>query len=144
MNHLVTPKFPNSYFDPFLITSPYTPKYNCIAWAYEDNTRWYWPDPSNIYYWPPKVPRKVDVDSFISLFTTIGYECCSNGEFEDGFLKVAIFTDANNTPTHAARQLTNGFWTSKLGQNIDVQHSIKAMEEGEYGKVAIFMKRKIN
>ena len=136
-------EFPNSSYDPFLITSDYTPKYNCISWAYEDISRWYWPDPANIYYWPENISRKVDLNSFVLLFQSIGYLLCNNGSLEPGYLKVAIFTDSNNIPTHAARQLLNGFWTSKLGQNIDVQHSINSMEQGEYGNVAIYLKRKI-
>ena len=31
---LSIPQFPNSQKDPFKITSPAIPQYNCIAWAY--------------------------------------------------------------------------------------------------------------
>lgn len=137
------PIFPNSLFDPFLITSNQTPTYNCIAWAYEDNSRWYWPDPDNMYYWPLDVPRSLEIASFIILFEKIGYTCCSDGSLEDGYLKVAIFADSKNIPTHAARQLKNGYWTSKLGKAIDVQHSINAISHGSYGDVVVYMKRPI-
>lgn len=43
------PKFSNSGIDPFLLTSPQTPIYNCIAWAYGVIDKWYWPDTSGIY-----------------------------------------------------------------------------------------------
>jgi hypothetical protein len=137
------PDFPNSSIQPFLITSPDTPAYNCIAWAFEDPSRWYWPDPANIYYWPNNVPRNVTLDSFIALFATIRYELCQDGEIEIGYNKIAIFVDTNGTPTHAARQLPDGFWTSKLGQNIDVQHTIFSIQDGGYGTVAAYMRRTI-
>ncbi|MBI9039082.1 MAG: hypothetical protein JEY97_13185 [Bacteroidales bacterium] len=141
MNLVHFSQFPNSKVDPFLVTSPHSPAYNCIAWAFGDNTKWYWPDPSTIYYWPNNVPREINIEAFIKLFEYIGYKVCENGEFEIGYRKIAIFVDPMGVPTHAARQIDNGLWTSKLGSNIDVQHSIKSMEDGEYGMVSIYMKR---
>lgn len=142
MKKICFPKqFPNSQTEPFLITSPQTPSYNCIAWAFGDDTKWYWPDPSHIYYWPKGIPRELTINSFIALYSLIGYQICDTGIPEKGFSKIAIFVDANNKPTHAARQLLNGFWTSKLGQHIDVQHSINSIEGGDYGNVGVYMKR---
>lgn len=135
------PEFPNSIIEPFSVTSPHTPEYNCIAWAFGDNTKWYWPDPANTYYWPEDIPREINIKTFIQLFKSIGYAICKDGDLEEEFDKIAIFVDASNTPTHAARQLNNGFWTSKLGQHIDVQHTINSIEEGAYGMVSTFMKR---
>ena len=135
------PQFPNSKVEPFGMTSPHTPTYNCIAWAFDDNTKWYWPDPENTYYWPESITREITVEAFIQLFGLINYSVCENEDIEKGYEKIAIFTDSLNNPTHAARQLENGYWTSKLGQHIDVQHSIKSIEEGDYGMVKIFMKR---
>ena len=141
MKFIQLPDFPNSRIKPFLITSPHTSTYNCIAWAYGDSTRWYWPDPENIYYWPKNIPREINIPSFIKLYEAIGYKNCDNGEYIEEYEKVAIFADENGIPTHAARQLDNGDWTSKLGQSIDVQHTIKAIEEGAYGVVSVYMKR---
>jgi hypothetical protein len=137
------PTFPNSKIDPFLLTSPQTTVYNCIAWAYGVIDRWFWPDSSGIYYWPNTVPRVENTDAFIKLFESIGYSVCDNGDLEDGFQKVAIYADNNGKPTHAARQLKNGLWTSKLGQSYDVTHTIYSMSDGQYGNVAVFMKRGI-
>lgn len=141
MSFLSHPKFPNSFHDPFLITSNYTPNYNCIAWAFGDNTKWYWPDPSHIYFWPSGIARTEELSSFVELYSLIGYEICADGRHCNGIEKIAIFTN-DNVPTHAARQLNNGKWTSKLGQNIDVCHSISSIEGGEYGYVEIYMQRK--
>ena len=133
--------FPNSRQEPFDLTSSETKSYNCIAWAYEDNTRWYWPDPSTIYFWPPGVPREETLAAFIILFESIGYTQCENGDLEDGYLKVAVYTNNLGIPTHAARQLSNGLWTSKLGDKIDVSHTLLSMEGGVYGNVVAFLRR---
>lgn len=138
---LVIPEFPNSYIEPFLLTSPETPHYNCIAWAFEDDTKWYWPDPDDIYYWPSEISREITIDSFIELYSLKNYTVCNSSDFELGIEKIAIFTDANGFPTHAARQLENGLWTSKLGQSNDIQHTIFAMNNSFYGNATVFMSR---
>ena len=135
---VVFPPFPNSSIDPFLITSPETNFYNCIAWAYGDDTKWFWPEG---YHWPDDIKREVTLDCFILLFEKIGYSVCPDESFEVGFDKVAIYANSNGVPTHAARQLPNGLWTSKLGPSFDVTHSIFAMDGGFYGSVAVYMKR---
>lgn len=81
------------------------------------------------------------MEAFINLFETIGYTVCENGDLEEGIQKIALF-EKDNEPTHAARQLPNGEWTSKLGSHIDVSHSLAAMEGGMYGKAVVFMARK--
>ncbi|MGO4904847.1 DUF7689 domain-containing protein [Flavobacterium sp. W20_MBD1_R3] len=142
MSHIEFPKqFPNSSNEPFLITSDFTNSYNCIAWAFGDNTKWYWPDPTSIYYWPEGVPRLITIDSFIDLYRTIDYTICEDGDYEIGYEKIAIFISEIGEPTHASRLLPNGYWTSKLGPNIDVSHSIYSIEDGDYGNVSVYMKR---
>ena len=135
--------FPHSARYPFQVTSPEDSNYNCIAWACEDTEKWYWPDPSNFYYWPEAIDREETIQAFKALFESLGYEVCENDEWEDGYQKVALFADQNNSPMHAARQLSNGIWTSKLGKDIDVEHHLFAMEEGFYGNVCLFMKKPV-
>jgi len=43
--------------------------------------------------------------------------------------------------THAARQLDDGTWTSKLGSLEDITHELQALEGADYGHVVLFMKR---
>lgn len=136
-------KFPNLFN--FYVSddvSSATPQYNCIAWAYGTNTNRFWP---NIYgyYWPPEISNSCDINSFKELFNSIGYVECEDGNLENGFIKVAIFIDNFGTPTHAARQLQNGYWTSKLGMYEDICHTIEGMSNGCYGSVAVFMKKTI-
>jgi hypothetical protein len=89
------------------------------------------------------VPRDERIDSFIEAFKTLGYEICENG-LEVGFEKIAIYS-LNGQPTHAARQLENGNWTSKLGRLEDIEHySTRAVEDFKYGRVVVFMKRRVS
>ena len=134
--------FPRLSRDSFEVTSPAQPDYNCIAWAAGDNSRWWEPDNLGMYYWPEGVPRQYTVDIYEMAFRRIGYEVCPDGSLESGIEKVAIFADFQGYPTHAARQLTNGSWTSKLGQREDITHvNLESISEGCYGRPVTFLKR---
>jgi len=39
-----------------------------------------------------------------------------------GMKRLAVYADETDTPTHMARQLPSGHWTSKLGELEDIQH----------------------
>lgn len=128
------------------ITSPPTPVYNCIAWAAGNNDRWWWPDPMNVYYWPPGVPREVTVNAFVVAYALLGYKLTMDASLEPDVEKIALYgkTEWNGqqTPTHAALQLTSGKWTSKLGKAEDIQHDSPADVEGPvYGRVICFFSR---
>ena len=135
-------EFPNSIQEPFIITSHCTNFYNCIAWAYGVNDKWFWP--TSDYYWPASVPCELTITAFQSLFEEIGYVVCQNGDYINGYEKIAIFIDADGKPTHAARQLNEGYWTSKLGSNVDVSHTLNAIIDGSYGIVGCYMIRHID
>jgi hypothetical protein len=123
------------------LTSPADEGYNCIAWAAEDSDRWWWPDAQEQNYWPSKVPRSVSVEAFEAAFRQLGYSEKSNSSYEANKQKVAIFVDPHGMPTHAARQLNNGQWTSKLGQQVDIAHELSALEGPAYGKIAVVLAR---
>ena len=74
MQQISHPDFPNSYLEPFIITSPITTYYNCIAWAFGDDSRWYWPDPYDMAYWPQNIPRTIEINSFVELYKSIDWE----------------------------------------------------------------------
>ena len=126
------------------ITSPQDPNYNCIAWAASEDDRWWWPDPWQrpIYFWPRTAPREETLRAFELAYKTLGYRKCENGDLEDGFTKIAIFANGAGVPTHAARQLPNGKWTSKCGEDVDMEHELEAVGGGLYGEAVLFMKRK--
>lgn len=137
-----SPSFPRLTDANHRVTSPPDESYNCIAWAAEEITRWWWPDPAGGYYWPPELPLQETVDNFRKAFEILGYEVCLSAEAEDGYQKVAIFQDPNGVPTHAARQLTDGTWTSKLGRLEDIGHNRSDDVEGPaYGTVALVLRR---
>lgn len=109
------------------VVSARTNRYNCIAWAAGSDLRNWWPDPWDVGYWPPGIPREVTVDAFMRAYGTLGYTLCFNESPEVGLEKIAIYgmrnADGSVTPTHAALQLESGEWTSKLGPFEDVRHN---------------------
>ena len=133
--------FPNLKDSGYKITSPSTIEYNCIAWAAGDTDAWWWPDQMYTAYWPPNVPRVVSIASFIKAYETLGYKTCNTAEYEVGYEKVIIYTDYGGKPTHAARQLDSGLWTSKLGNAQDIQHALNGLSDTLYGSIAVIMKR---
>ncbi|MCG3127693.1 MAG: hypothetical protein CHACPFDD_02561 [Phycisphaerae bacterium] len=122
-------------------TSPVDPAYNCIAWAADEERRWWWPGAPPIGYWPHDLPDEPSVAAFEALFAQLGYTPCETSEIEDGFEKVAIYSKEGEV-THAARQLPNGRWTSKLGRNIDIEHTLRGLRGPTYGEVVRIMKRR--
>jgi hypothetical protein len=129
-----------------VITSPSSRGYNCIAWAANDQIKWWWPDSTNLYYWPRNVPRQVTVDAFVRAYETIGYVPCADGAMEEGFEKIVLYAKhmpwGDMEPTHAARQLPDGQWTSKLGPSEDITHATVADLDGRaYGTAVRFLKR---
>jgi hypothetical protein len=125
----------------FQITSQKTKAYNCVAWAAGEQNRWWWPDKMGTQYWPKDVPREATLAAFVAAYSTLGFRECDIGDLEAGFEEVAVFTKPAGTPTHAARQLPNGRWTSKLGHNEDIEHDLRGIEGRSYGQVRQFLKR---
>lgn len=139
--------FPNLELDNHHETSPKSDDYNCYAWAVgENDEKW---APYTGYTWFrgfPKFslsnPPEEDIDSYKEGFASIGYEECTDGNLEKGFEKIALY-GIGKSVKHAARQLENGYWTSKLGDYQDIEHYTVSILEGRgYGQATIFMKRK--
>lgn len=132
---------PNLTSSNFRITSPTKNRYNCIAWAAGCNQRWWWPTSQG--YWPEGVAKEETIEAFADAFAALGYKKCNDASSEDGFEKVAIYAKGPH-PTHAARQLSNGKWTSKLGPLEDIEHSKPDDVGGPvYGVAVLFMKRRV-
>jgi hypothetical protein len=133
------------------VTSPVKNSYNCIGWAATGSeAEWWWPTPLGFWpatgFWPAGVPREETVAAFLQAFGTVGYAQCKDGKLEDGFEKVALYANkmpwGQVVPTHAARQLPNGKWTSKLGPLEDIEHKKPADVNGPiYGGIVHYMKR---
>lgn len=136
--------FPDLQEEHHEVTSQATREYNCIAWAAGDVENWWWPDEMGTAYWPANVPREQTILAFVLAYGTIGFVPCDRGSLEVGFEKIALYASAGE-PTHAARQLPNGRWTSKLGEFEDIAHvNIECLHGPCYGQVAIYLKRPIS
>jgi hypothetical protein len=145
--------FPRLEMHHLQVTSNPTPEYNCIAWAAGDNTRWWWPVESaggqqlGGPYWPEGLSRQPTLENFVAAFATLGYEECETAGLEPGYEKVAIYAGPDGRPTHAARQLPDGQWTSKCGRAHDITHVtvevVGGPPPGGYGEVAQYMRREV-
>lgn len=135
----------------YKVTSPAAHDYNCHAWAADDNKHdddkhWWQPSPYGGYYWPLPLtgPEDETLDGYTRAFEARGYSVCNDGEYEEGFEKIAIYVDQWGMPSHTARQTGSGIWTSKLGDFEDIEHynlNVLAGPEPAYGTVERFMKR---
>jgi hypothetical protein len=81
------------------------------------------------------------LDAYREAFETLGYSVCNDDSLEEGIEKVAIFLHPAKGPSHAARQLPSGLWTSKLGKIEDISHPLRQIEGANYGIVALIMCR---
>jgi hypothetical protein len=127
----------------YQVSSPPTRKYNCIAWTAGDTTNWWWPDAPaqpDSSFWPAGVPREETLNAFRQVFVTLGYAVCDDERLESGYEKIALFA-LLDVPKHAARQLPNGRWTSKLGGMEDIEHELHDLTGMAYGSVVVVMKR---
>jgi hypothetical protein len=134
--------FPNLSVTGYVQTSPFDPRYNCIAWAAGCSDRWWEPDPLEIYYWPPGAPRSYTVDSYVAAFGTLGYAPTDDNRYVSGIEKVAIYA-VNRRPTHAARQLSTDTWTSKCGRSEDISHTLAGLVSDLYGAPVMILSRRV-
>jgi hypothetical protein len=96
-------------------------------------------------YWPPGAPREVTIPAFLEAFGTLGFKLCFDGTLQPGIEKLAIYgkgAAGSEIPTHAALQLENGEWTSKIGRFEDIHHKTAAAVEGPiYGRMVCYLGR---
>jgi hypothetical protein len=79
--------------------------------------------------------------AFEQAYGLLGYAPCDGVQLEPGFQKIAVYAKGL-VPTHTARQLSDGSWTSKLGTLEDIKHdTLDAVEGDLYGQVAILLRR---
>lgn len=143
--------FPALEDDPgFRISSDFCPGYNCVAYAAGDSSQLWEPIGSTALtpagtYWPPGVVALPTLTAYAAAFETLGYSPCGDGALETGWEKIVIFTLADGTPAHAARQLETGVWTSKIGGAEDIEHTApEAVACPMYGAPALFMRRPLD
>ena len=131
--------FPNLASEGFEIVDEPSPWYNCIAYAAGDTSKWWWPD--GINYWPPWATLTTKIESLQEVFAGKGYEQCEDSGTEAGYQKVALY-EADNKMQHAAVQMPNGRWRSKMGRGPLIEHRTpESLSGGIYGEPTVFMRR---
>jgi len=92
------------------------------------------------------------METISEIFSRHGYVGCIDDTPESGYEKIALYWDPRiMVITHAARQLPDGHWASKLGPDEDIEHNDLQALEGDplkfplcYGTAIRFMKRPTN
>jgi hypothetical protein len=144
--------FPNLLDGMFVKTSCRDGQYNCIAWAANDTRHWWEPTEHRDgvkLFWPPAAPWDCTVDAYVAAFAWYGYAPCDmDGSLESGWEKIALYgrlEGGRMEAQHAARQLRDGRWTSKLGSEEDIDHlSVRNLYRSAagYGEVVLYLKRR--
>ncbi len=100
-------------------------------------------EPESPYYWVEDVPAELTIEAFVWAYGTLGFLPCEDSELETGFEKIALYATPDGEPTHAARQLPTGKWTSKLGRWQDIEHELEGLVCELYGSVKLVLRREI-
>ena len=138
---MIDQAFPSLSKEGYSVESPKTTDYNCISWAVGMSDKWWWPD--QFHYWPTGVPVNDSIAAFVTLFHSLGFKICHSPDLEENAEKVAIFA-RNGRVTHVARQLSTGKWTSKLGNEEDIEHALDGLVGSIYGSVVQILMRKVS
>lgn len=135
--------FPNLIGNRYQDTSPEDSSYNCIACSVGDESRWWEPSGKTGHYWPPGFPvDDYSVNTLLAVFQELGFEPCETSDLEQGFEKIAVYASHAGDYTHAARQLADGRWASKLGEREEIEHdTVDALEGPSYGSARTFLRR---
>jgi hypothetical protein len=122
----------------FQVLGPATPRYNCIAWSIGITTQW---------VWPAKPNKAATVADFDELYGKHGYRRVRglNYERQANYDKIVLYAKrTGNTwePTHGARQLSDGSWSSKLGKLPLIRHlEPEDIDGGSYGvPIAVYVR----
>ncbi|MEO5774348.1 MAG: hypothetical protein ABIQ32_09565 [Sphingomicrobium sp.] len=100
------------------------------------NHQFWWPG----VFWPKSVGKQETRENFVKAFGTKGYRVCDGPDPEEGYEKIALY-ELDGVPTHAAKLLPDGRWSSKLGSSNDIAHTLEALNGDQYGEPVLFLKR---
>jgi len=118
-------------------TSEETTDYNCAAWALGANDFILWPGEA----WTTS-GKIGTIEDFVAEYRARGFVECEPGSPEPGSVRIVLYA-RNGFFMHAARQLPDGAWTSKLGAHeMDAEHpNVECLCGPGYGQVHCYMKR---
>ncbi len=134
--HSIKKHFPNLTFESFKYTSEKTDDYNCAAWSIEIEDEW-------IQFRDPKGMLDVSITTYINYFTNLGFSITNDKNFEEGVKKIAIYKNEQDEFKHVARLMSNGKWTSKIGDWEDIEHdTLEVLADRSYGKPCLIMEKR--
>lgn len=124
----------------FILLSPSTFSYNCIAFAMGMQDRWV--DAENVpWHWWPPVHKGRACNDLIDAFKYLGFDPCGmDDSIDEKFDKVALYAIGHEW-THAAKIIDEGKYHSKFGASYDGAHSNGDVLAKKYGEVYQIMRR---
>lgn len=140
--HLLITAFPKLSSEEFEIVERASERYNCIAYAAGDTSKWW--DHNRNHYWPAHAARSSSIESLKEVFVGLGFEQCHDSRAEEGYQKVALY-EKQGVWKHAAIQTPSGRWRSKMGKGPVIEHrSPESLSDGQYGNVSFYMRRVVS
>jgi hypothetical protein len=138
--------FPRLRDSGYVVTSDYDAEYNCVSYIADDRRQRWEPEERGGWYWPPHLPKNdFSLDNYVRCFEFLMFRRCDDGSFEEGVEKIAVFVDDDGEFSHVARQLSDGWWSSKLGFYEDISHPANELlfqgRPTRYGEHLCFMSR---
>ena len=140
-------RFPKLRPGTYTLVSKATARYNCVAFANDDDRHWWEPGLyGGQYYWPTGKARDT-IESWREIFEREGYEETHSRDIEPDYEKIAIYVSLEDfLPSHVAKS-DGRRWKSKLGKGQDLEHASLDLLEGdqfdEYGVVEVVLRRAI-
>jgi len=124
----------------FVLTSPTSYQYNCIAYAMGMQDRWI--DCADLpWHWWPPVSKGSNESDLVEAFKYFGFEPCGMDDTLDvQYDKVALYHNDVGW-THAARVVNDGIYHSKFGASYDGTHSCGDVLKAQYGEPFLIMRR---
>lgn len=124
----------------FVLLSPTSYYYNCIAYAMGMQDRWV--DSADLpwHWWPPVIKGETEQD-LVEAFRYFGFEPCGmDDSIDEAYDKVALYHKEGRW-THAARIVADGVYHSKFGASYDGTHSRGDVLQAQYGEPYVIMQR---
>ena len=126
--------------------------HNCFGFAVGSKKFWQPPsihgDPEGDprFYWPPELLGDADENTWVSRYVAAAQakgfsECGEDASLEVEFEKIVLI-HSGGVFKHAALQIDEKRWKSKLGLLSDLEHPLEFMLRNPFGKGTIYMKRK--
>ncbi|CZB17161.1 hypothetical protein FLM9_788 [Candidatus Synechococcus spongiarum] len=81
------------------------------------------------------------MESLKQVFLGLEFQPCNDSRMEGGYQKVALY-EQEGSWMHAAVQMANGRWCSKMGRGPVIEHqSPQSLSGGIYGEPSTYMRR---